>query len=244
MMMIRIGSILLVTFVFLIFPQTKIAIFGYGSLINRPSHSITGAHLQASEFMPTPIMFPINLSLLANKNRITAVIDIKNGNPKRVWFAISNFRDVRRAVQNLAAREGAAQLQNNLYDSQHISYLRRKTNATTKIHELETCTNNANWAIYDSKNDQQRLPDSIIRTMIRWAEKNKIDIVLWVSCPIVTMSKAEFIARLLENPLILKNAQQYISLFPDGPQTDLEHAILSGRQSLKQLMQVSKNSIK
>ena len=86
--------------------KRKIAILSYGSLVKQAENHQTGARLDASAFAPTEIRLPVSLARLSQGNRLTAVID-KNGKPKKVWAATSQFQFLPNARNNLAAREGS-----------------------------------------------------------------------------------------------------------------------------------------
>lgn len=221
--------------------QERIAILAYGSLVKRPKHSVTGARLCAAKFAPTPLSFPISLSSLAHKNRITAVIDSRYGISKRVWAAASNFNSFDHAIQNLAAREGAAFIKKEKkYDTQYIFYI-RKLGADEILNKQERLLNKSdNWVIREDPDGRQRLSEDTIACIAEWAKKNKFDAVLWVSCPIVPLSSDAFIIRLLEDPVMLSNAQGYVKLFADGAQTELERAIIGGKSALMKLMRARK----
>lgn len=221
--------------------QERIAILSYGSLVKRSNHSVTGAHLRASPFEPTTISFPISLSPLAHKDRITAVIDTQYGGPKRVWVATSGFSSLHDAMQNLAAREGAPYLKNKKqYDTRYLFYVKQLAPGQKNQKGEQLLPAFEGWVIHDTADRRQQLDTTIINEIISFAKKNSFDAVVWVSCPIVPISSRDFIARLVKDPVMLKNAQMYVKLFADGPQTDLERAILQGKQNLLDLMHAEK----
>lgn len=214
----------------------RIAILAYGSLVKRPTHSITGALLHAGVFTPTSFSFPVAISLLKNTNRITAVIDTKSGSLKRVWSATSHYENLDAAIQNLAAREGA-QFLNDIqkYDTQHIFYIQKQEKQKDTVASIFD-----GWIAHNASDDLQKLSPTVLETMIEWAQKNAYDAAIWVSCPIISMKQSELITLLLKDPTLFKNAQMYINLLPDGPQTPLEKAIVGGKSALIKLMQGEK----
>ncbi len=218
----------------------RIGILSYGSLVNRPTHSVTGAYLSASQFEPTSVLFPITLSLLDHKQRITAVIDTVRGTPKRVYLATSHFNSLQKAMQNLAAREGAPFLKNEKkYSTEFIFYI-KKISSHEKIQKDELPLQFEEWVIHDSPDSRQKLNNTLIDEIMGLAKQHSLDAVLWVSCPIVSQNSQEFVAQLIQDPVLLKNAQIYIKWLADGPQSELEHAIMGGKQKLMSLMQNGK----
>lgn len=214
----------------------KIGILSYGSLVHRPQHSITGIQIKAYDFKPTKIFFPINLSLLANTNRITAVIDNENGAPRAVWAALSQFNKFDLAINNLAAREGAQYFPDaKKYDTRYIFYVRKilfnKVNAEEQI-----IPSFPGWVIKNDSKRRQKLADILIEQIIEWAQNNNIQAVIWTSCPIVPMARYQFIEHLLNDSELLKNAQEYVRILPGGPQTTLEKAIMAGNGALQRLL--------
>lgn len=203
----------------------RIAILAYGSLVKQPTHSVTGARLQASDFKLTTFSFPISLYPLDNKNRVTAVIDSNSSHFKRVWSALSSFDDFDDAVQNLAAREGAQQLKRGVYDTRYIFYIKK--------HRSD---NKQTWILRDSPHARQQLSPELKSAIMKWAEENNYEAVLWVACPIAPVERVDFIKKLIQDPIMLHNAQRYIKLLPDGPQTQLERAIMQGKTQLTRLL--------
>ena len=201
----------------------KIAILSYGSLVHRPIHSVTGAQLEACDFEKTDIAFPVGLSVLNNTNRITAVIDNKEGVLKNIWVATSLCPSFYDAMQNLAAREGAAYDPGlEEYDTRYIFYIKKKDTL---------------WIIKNDTVARQKISDEIINQLIEWASQHEFTGILWTSCPIITLSSQQLVERLLQDDILLHNAQEYIAIMPDGPQTPLEKAIINGKDSLMKFLQ-------
>lgn len=214
----------------------KIAIMAYGSLVKRPNHSVTGAKLLAGPFKRAPFTFPIGLSLLAHTDRITAVIDNEHGIEKNGWYAVSNLQDTSAAIQNLAAREGACYLGDEKgYDTSHIFYI-KKIDEKELSPDEQIVTNFPDWIIRNDPVPRQQLDISLVNDMIIWAQLHKFDALIWTSCPIVAMSEHELIQLLLTHKILLKHAQDYVRLLPDGPQSRLEKAIVAGKKALQKLL--------
>ncbi len=216
--------------------QEKIVILSYGSLVKRPAHSVTGVQLHATEFLPTSLYFPIDLSLLKNTDRITAVINTATGSQKRVWAAQSLCATFEQAAQNLAAREGASFLaESQKYDVQYIFYIKKAKNKTVRTSD-EKLSSDKKWIIKNDSHKCQMLSEFLIDQLIKWAADHRVSSILWTSCPIVAMPYEEFIKLLLKDDTLLYNAQYYIRDLPDGPETPLEKAIDAGKESLTVLL--------
>ena len=221
--------------------QSKIAILSYGSLVKWPNHSVTGAQLYAGSFNPIPLFFPISLSLLGKTDRITAVIDTFKGTPKQIWAALSDYSNLVDAIQNLAAREGALLLPDNSHDTQYIFYIRKIENSNDYSSNEEIIEQHPQWVIKNDSNPCQQLSDTIIEDLIVWAQTNAIRAAIWTSCPIVPCSEYELIQLLLQNNILLENAQHYVKNLPEGPQTILEIAIYNGKLALENLLNTIDN---
>lgn len=229
-------SSLLLFFVISNYSFAKIGIISYGSLVKWQKHSITGAQLKATPFIPVSIYFPISLSLLANTNRITAVVDVKEGVPKRIWIAESNFKNFDTAMQNLAAREGAYYDQkSDWYDSSRLFYIKKVAIHYHLKNDEEYISSYPEWIVRNDSNPRQQLCQDSIHQLIQWAISKNYTAMIWTSCPIVILPLPQFLERLITDPLLLKNAQNYINALPDGADTQLEKAILAGKKSLSTL---------
>ena len=212
----------------------KIGIISYGSLVKWQKHSITGAQLKAAPFIPAPIHFPISLSMLANTNRITAVIDVKEGAPKRIWIAESHYKNFDAAMQNLAAREGAAYDEtSDRYDSSRLYYIKKVDTRYKLKNDEEYVSSYPEWILRNDSNPRQKLCQDNLQQLIQWAASKNYSAMIWTSCPIVILPLQKLLERLITDPVLLKNAQNYINALPDGAATQLEKAILAGKKSLK-----------
>lgn len=214
--------------------KEKIGILAYGSLVNMPAHSITKAHLCATVFAPTDISFPIGYTLMPKRDRISAVIDINEGIAKRCWGALSCYESFEQAVQNLAAREGAAyNKEHKKYTDRYIFYVKKLKEGQSALADEQPIPYAQGWIMKVEHSFRQRLPDTIIQKIIAWAEAHKATAVLWASCPRVNESTKEMLSELVRNNTLLQNAQRYITKLPDGPQTLFEKAVIDGKKALE-----------
>ena len=213
----------------------KIAILSYGSLVNQRENQQTGARLEIrGNFQPTSISLPVSLSRRSNGPRITAVID-REGEPKRVWAAISVFGYLPNARNNVAAREGAQlRSQEQGYDLSNVSYMKRLMPGRNRDNNEEAIAG-TNWAIR-TEDARKKLPANIAKSIVDWAENNGFSAVIWASYPSNLGSKAEVIKLLVSDDALLRNTQAYVQNLPDGPQTDFERAVMAGKDALLRLI--------
>ena len=81
----------------------RIAILAWGSLIWKPGHlSLAG------EWRSGGPMLPIEFSRISGGDRLTLVIDPRNGQPTQTRFAISRHASLAEAIEDLRAREGTS----------------------------------------------------------------------------------------------------------------------------------------
>ncbi len=198
------------------------------------AHSVTHAQLCSSTFLPTDIQFPISYSLMPKKDRISAVINVKSGINKRCWIAISCFDVLSQAAQNLAAREGSAfSEKEKKYSEQSIFYVKKRSGSEPLLNSERIVPIALGWVIKTENNTLQQIPDNTVKKIIDWANEHTVDVVLWVSCPVLTSSMEELVSALLDDKKLLSNAQSYIKKLPDGPQTDFEKAVINGKVALE-----------
>jgi N-formylglutamate amidohydrolase len=214
--------------------KRTIAILSYGSLVKK-SVGPSGVKLHASVFSPTDIFFPISLSRICG-NRLTATIDVQQGEPKRVWAATSLYHYLPNARNNLAGREGAAYHgQAQAYDLSSISYMKRLASGRTRDENEELIPDMNRWVIRKQENPRLRLPNDLAKQVATWADAKGYSAVIWVALPPNVNSQQEAIDKLLQNPTFLANTQEYINNLPEGPQTTFENAILAGKEVLQDL---------
>lgn len=122
----------------------NITILSYGSLVNDPA-PINRPTLRASRFQSTNISLPVALSRKSRGDRITAIIDNNLGEPKPVYYAVSNFHFLPNARNNLAGREGI-RLESNGYDLTNIFYMKKKLHNDNQDPNEKTVID-SNWLI-------------------------------------------------------------------------------------------------
>ena len=88
----------------------NIAILAYGSLINEPSrggYSLKTRKPFEEALLTLPISFRRHSGIGTPNERISAVIDKSQGQPKAVYFTTMDFSELKEARENLSLREGS-----------------------------------------------------------------------------------------------------------------------------------------
>lgn len=207
----------------------RIAILGYGSLINDPRELKIIA-----PFTQTNFEFPVSLSRESSqgtpKRRITAVIDNQSQFRKPVWYAESEYKFLPNARNNLALREGVKfDPSSNKRHLANIFYLkkllqnRRPDSNESKIGETDWVVRNLAYG----NNDRQQLPVDVLKTIINWADSKGFSAIIWASFP-PNKTNREIIQALRGDSVLLANTKDYVRILPGGPQTDFEKAIIDG----------------
>jgi hypothetical protein len=216
----------------------KIAILSYGSLVRQKNNRRTLARLEATQFKPTEFYLPVSLSHQSQTNRLTAIID-RNGDPKRVWVATSQFSFLPNACNNLAAREGSRYLgQHKGYDLTNTFYMKKLLHNQTK-NRNEKIIPSTSWVIRLPKHKHQRsleLPEDSAHNVATWADSKGYTAVIWASFPPNIASQEEMIQKLIHSNTLLTNTQDYIRNLPDGPQSEFEQAVIAGKEALRSFL--------
>ena len=201
----------------------RIAVLSYGSLVRSKTNPRNNAQLLAQDFKPSVLYFPIALARKSLGNRITAVIDEKLGEPKRVWYAESNFSWLPNARQNLASREGAPFISATKgYDLTNIFYMKKLIPGKTKDANEEFVPGSTRWVVRSVENERQKLSAAVLEALVRWAEANHYDAIIWSSFPPTIDTREATIQLLLNNDELLTNTQEYIRQLPYGAETGLK----------------------
>jgi hypothetical protein len=213
----------------------NIAILSYGSLVNQPVNSESGVRLEADyPFEPTNTYLPVNLMRKSLSNRVTAVIDSENGLPKRVWAVTSKFKFLPNARNNLAGREGAPYRGRDTgYSLDNIFYMKKLLPGRAKDANEKVVS--GRWVIRNANDSRQDLPMDVAINLADWADENNYGAIIWASFPPNINSESELIQMLLQDDTLLANTQNYVNILPDGPQTDLEVAVVQGKAALRAL---------
>ncbi len=209
--------------------KRKIAILAYDSLFKHLFNQSTGAKLMISgAFAPINVTVPVSLSRISQTtNRVSEVID-SQGEFRPVYAAQSSYQYLPNARNNLAAREGAPyEGQADGYDLSNIFYM-KKLFAGRRPDSNEEEIAGA-WVIRKAEESpRQKLSAATKQAIVKWADANGYNAVIWSSFPPNTRSQAEIVQKLLSDPKLLSNTQDYIQNLPGGPKTTFEQVILAG----------------
>jgi hypothetical protein len=212
--------------------KRKIGILAYGSLVHQSVNVDTGAMLQASAFVRTPVTLPVSMLRLSSAGkptrRITAVID-NLGQPKNVYVATSGFAFLPNARNNLAAREGAPYYGQGVgYDLNNIFYM-KKLQGSQSPDNNEARVDNTDWVIRRAPNPRQQIPPAMAAALARWADspERRYDALIWASFPPNCDSQDDVVQKLISDTVLLNNTKEYIRNLPEGPQTQFEQFIVN-----------------
>jgi len=216
----------------------KIAVLGYGSLINQLTDS-TGQHtlnIQGS-FQKTPVNLPIDLLRISSKGtdkeKISRVIT-PNGQKLFVYAASSAYGHLPDARKNLAKREGAGEDLRSIY---YLKTLRPEQNPDNNEKEI---SDGLGGTVIQEVGDQEsgyRLDKWVMRNDVAnllslediqkiayWANESGYDAVIWAGFP-ANADKNAIRTRLSTQPDTLTRTKQYIQNLPE-PLTEFEKEIL------------------
>ncbi len=218
--------------------KRNIAILSYGSLVRQPVNLQNGVQLRSGPFEATTNLYlPVSLTRKSQGGpRFTAVIDPLSVDLKMVWAAESNFAYLPNARNNLAGREGAPYRgQGNAYDLTNIFYIKKILPGRPGPRSNEMIVSGTtNWIIRKESNSSRQLASGTAKAIALWADSNNFNSVIWASFS-QNITQANAIRDLLADDILLVNTQAYVRNLADGPQSDFERAIVSGKDALRSI---------
>lgn len=214
----------------------EIVILSYGSLVNNPSPTDGREALKIEgNFQKTNESLPVALSRKSRGDRITAVIDNKLGEDKKVYYAISGYKFLPNARLNLALREGATS-QDKL---KYIYYMKKKVRQGGIDNNEEKVSGVDGWYIRKDTN-RSKIDNQTAKKLAQWADREGFTAIIWASFPPTFNSKKEVAKTLVDSPAILEATKGYVELMPDGAQTAIEKAVINkDKETLKRIAGMS-----
>lgn len=185
----------------------RIAVLGYGSLVNNLHSTHYHATLEVSPFLPAEgLELPICLGRISSANtdrrRITMVL-CEQASPRQAYFAEACFDELDKAIENLRTREGIGPR-----GIHYISYMNLRDGTKRSRYDF----------VAEKVND--------------WAKINRFDAVIWTDLPEngikfhSSFKEEEILPLLLSDPVLLANTKGYIRDLPNPP-TPLYQEILT-----------------
>lgn len=207
----------------------RIAVLAYGSVINNP-----GDMKIIKPFKKTTFGLPIRMSRVSRwpgfpnptcmtaERRFSLTVD-PLASPAPIYYATSTFTSLPAARDDLATREGSPNRKN-------IAYI-RKLNTGQQVESGENYSEQAHhtWAGY-----LLQLDPMYADAIVKWAEQEGFDAVIWTSLPANVPTEPgprggrKILEYLHNDPVLLKNTQDYIRDLPADIKTPLLRSIESG----------------